>query len=600
VSCCTDVQGLLGRYVDRELPPADVNRVDNHLTVCDDCAGRVRLMEREAELLRAAFEPEDVPESAGADVWPRMQRLRAQRRRLRWYGLAAAASILLALGARLALLPGPAPAEIVRVTGCSGPVELRRGRGWSELATYTVLRDGDRVRCARGGGSVTLHGGWRMDLRVDSEIAFEANGAYSPFSVHLLRGAVHVELPRVRQPLNVRTPVGQVTAFSEVAGVPGPARFELVLTGTPPAVGWLERLDPTPVAYAGPATPELEVVCYEGSVRVVNTSGEQVAVQSGQRAVIAPTGPITQPTTAEARSRPAWWSGSRGGAAPAPPLPLPLPPVPEPVAAHVTPDPTRTDPDDARKTDPPDGPPDAAAARDPGGEPDPPAPLPRSMEGPPPPADFAAASDFGAVILTWSPITWREPIVEYNVYRRAPQDTEFALIARVPAQAAIRRYVYRDAGLMMGEANQYAVASVVSDDERELHEGAFSKIVTGRAADYAIYFTGIGKAEGRDQAMILVEKRHRGTVHRHTFAVPPRDLHLGTTGEIGGPRQIVVEPMPSVRHRQLVDFSTGYRLLRIQSELEMRAGLPRERRSILIENALGTRREIPLRRAAAR
>jgi hypothetical protein len=583
VSCCEDVRALLGRYVDHELPPADVNRVDSHLGVCDACAERLRLMEREADLLRQAFEPEAASEAAGADIWPRVQRARTQRRRLRWYGLATAASVLLALGARLAMLPAESPVEIVRVAGCSGPVELCRNGDWSQLATFTILRDGDRMRCTTARGVVTLHGDRRIDLNVDTEIRFEANGGYSHFHVRLVRGSIHVDLPEVRMPLIVYTPVADVTAFSETAGVPGPARFELLLSGVPPAASWLDRLDPVPVAWAGPASPELEIICHLGSIRAVNTSGEQVAVKSGQRAVVAPTGAITQPMAARTPLDRGWWLPPRRRVAVAPPLPR------QPSPAHV-PLSVEPKPDESPAAEPRRAQPDVGERPDPGEKP---APFP-SMEAAPPPRDLAAEPDLGGVILTWSPVAWRRPVVEYNVYRLAAQDTEPALIARVPHDAKIRRYECRDSLPGLGEERQYAAATVVREDDA-LKEGEFSKYVAGRSANYRIRFLGVGGTSRGDQAMILVEKKRGRAVHRHTFAVPVRDLHLGLTGEIGGPRQIVVQPMPGVRHRLLVDFSTGYRLIQMDVRYVGRDGVPREQRSITIESRGGRRHTIDMK-----
>ena len=85
-------------------------------------------------------------------------------------------------------------------------------------------------------------------------------------------------------------------------------------------------------------------------------------------------------------------------------------------------------------------------------------------------------------------------------------------------------------------------------------------LVTG-AAGFQIYYTGYSG----DLAMIAVEKMHEGKIVRHTFHVRPRDLRRAEprTGNIGGVRDVFIEPIHGTWQRVAVDFSTGYHLVGI-------------------------------------
>ena len=223
---------------------------------------------------------------------------------------------------------------------------------------------------------------------------------------------------------------------------------------------------------------------------------------------------------------------------------------------------------------------------------DPVEPPPVPVDGPPAPEGLIAVADIDAVLLTWKPvIDGKYQIVEYGIYRRAPGDTEFALIGRFPVIGAdIKEYVFRDAGVGMGTKYQYAVAAASrGEDGDDLVEGKLSNVATGSAVDFHIYYTG-GKKKGL--AIIVIEKLHDDTMRRQTFVVRKLDAAAGETGEIGEKREVVIEPVRGARHRVLIDFSTGYRLIDIITVVEEKDGIPRTRSSIVIENALGRRKTI--------
>jgi len=584
VSACNEIRALLGRYVDGELGPADVSRIDSHVSVCEACAEELRLMEREADLLRAALAPEAAPEHLCANLWSALQEPPARSTwiPLRWAAAAAAAVILVAWFVGLVVTNGGPGVKLARVTSCAGPLEIRHaGEDWAPLATYTMLRHGDRVRCGSGNaGSLIVDGDSRFDLDAGTDLVFASDVVEGSFRITMERGRLHARFPSLTQPFNIFTPVVNVVATNEATDAAGPTEIEIALTGVPPALGLLDRIHLLPAAYAAADEPQLELLVYEGAALLVTKSGLATAVTPGHRIVVGADGPMPEPAAFDVSARRAWWpSDLRAAIAMRPAEPRGIP--------------------DAAV--PPAGKPDGAAAPPPkaGGTgtnvAGPVRPVPadaKPVDGPPAPKGLVARADIDAVLLTWRPVNdGTHPVVEYGIYRRAPGDTEFALIGRFPVIGDnIQTYVFRDAGLGIGAEYQYAVAAATRNkDGDDLIEGKLSNVTTGSAADFHLYYTG---GNNKDLAIIVVEKRHGDDVRRQTFMVRKRDPAAGQSGRIGEPRQIVIEPVQGAKHRVLIDFSTGYRLADIITAVDHKDGIPRERSSIIIENGLGMRKTI--------
>lgn len=577
VSACKEIQGLLGRYVDGELGEGDATRVREHLETCDDCAEDARLMEREAELLRGAFAPEGVPEHIGEKVLQRVWR--PPMFRYRWIAMAAAAGVVLALGISAVHWLGPEGAALARVTTCSGPLEVcAKGGSWRSLATYSVLRDGDRVRCGEDTpGGMILNANRRFDLDVDTELVFHSSKSGAPFNIDMERGRIRADVARLEHPLNVLTPVANVTVLTEDPGTAGPAEVEVRLTGVAAELGFLDGGGILPAAYAATAErPELEVSVYQGSVLLLDSLGQAATLGPGQRIVVTVNESMPEPSAFDVNSRRPWWP------VPGPVVAMSAAPITKPeVPSPATPGDSERPP--AAVEQPPDVtplPPDAV-------EPAKPAP-PRS-QGPPAPEGLLARPDIGSVLLAWKPVVFAEPVVEYGIYRRAPGDTEFALVGRFPVrEGSTDKYLFLDDGLSMGIEYQYAVAALVrNEQDGSLIDGEMSESVTGKPADFQIFYTGGDK----NAVLIIVEKMHDDKPRRQTFVVSAQKSG-GASGEIGGPRYIVVEPMDGVRYRALVDFSTGYHLVDIVTRAEGAGGVQRKRSAVVIENDLGFRREI--------
>lgn len=577
MSACKEIRPLLGQYVDGELDPADVVRVDSHVSVCETCAAELRLMEREAELLRAALAPEEAPEHLCANLWESLQQqpVRSGSTPLRRAALAAAAVILIAWFVGLVVTNTQPGVPLARVSMCAGPLEIRHAsRGWVPLATNIMLRDGDRVRCSsRNAGTLIVDADSRFDLDAGTEIVLARDGG--SFRITLERGRIHAAFPGLTQPFNIFTPVADVVVTDEETETAGPTELEIALIGLEPELSWLDRIHILPAAYAVADGPQLELLVYEGSA-LVNTSGLATVVTSGRRIVVGPAGPMPEPAAFDVSVRRAWWPSDLRAA----------------VAKHSV-EPPPIDERDAEATDedtdgkPGEGQPDYG----PGSE-HPAEVEPAPVEGPPAPKGLVAVADIDAVLLSWKPVDRsKHRVVEYGIYRRAPGDTDFALIGRFPAIGDnVTEYVFRDTGVGMGTRYQYAVAAASRDKDRDdLIEGKLSNVATGSAVDFHIYYTG---GNNKDLAIIVVEKLHDGTMRRQTFMVRKRNPVADETGDIGEERQIVIEPVRDARHRVLIDFSTGYRLIDIVTVVEEKDGIPKERSSIIIENALGTRKTI--------
>ncbi|MFH1731432.1 MAG: zf-HC2 domain-containing protein [Planctomycetota bacterium] len=583
MSVCKEIRSLLGRYVDGELGSADVSRVDNHLSVCEKCAEDVRLMEREAELLRGALTADEAPEHLCASLWQSLQErpVRVRWTPLRWAGLAAAAGLLIAISVGMFVSGRRPGAPLARVTACAGPLEIQHpGKDWAPLATYTMLRDGDRVRCGGAdAGTLIVDADSRFDLDAGTSLVFLREAAGGSFEVKMQRGRIHARLPGLSRSLNILTPVANVVAAVERTEAAGPTEIEIALSGIPAELGLLGRVHILPAAHAAPDGPQLELLVYEGTVLLVKDS-LATAVQSGHRIVVGIADPMPEPAAFDTAARRPWWPADLRAAvasrAPGPrePRELVRRGAGEPNDVLVTP----------RDAVIPGQRPGKAGA----------AATPRTdkVEGPPAPTGLIARPDIDAVLLTWKPVRYgKRPIVEYGIYRRAPGDTEFALIGRFPVIGEnIQRYVFRDAGLGIGAEYQYAVAAAArTEDGGELVEGKLSDVATGSPADFHIYYTG---GDNKELAIIVVEKLHGDKLRRQTFMVRERDPATGEAGRIGGPRRVEIEPAEGAKHVVLVDFSTGYHLADIITHTEHKDGIAKQYSGIVIENQLGERKTI--------
>ncbi len=585
MSACEEVRPLLGRYVDGELEAADISRVDDHVSACESCAAELRLMQREAELLCAAFAPEEeAPEQLCANLWESLQESPARPRStpMRRAALAAAAVIIIGWFVALVVTNTQPGAELARVTACAGPLEISHpSRGWVPLGTYIMLRDGARIRCgSRNAGTLIVGADNRFDLDAGTEIALALDG--SSFRIALKRGRIHAALPSLTQSFNILTPVADVVVTVEDPETAGPMELEIALTGLEPEpeLSWLDSIHILPAAHATVDGPQLELLVYEGSAHVNNASGDTAVVTSGRRIVVGKGAPIPESTAFDIGARRTWWPSNLRAAIVRRSAQLPAPAEP---AERDPGSPTSETGAESGTAGQPERVPES-------GGPVEPAPVP--VEGPPAPEGLVAVADIDAVLLTWKPIVdSKRRIVEYGIYRRAPGDTEFALIGRFPVIGSdIKEYVFRDAGVGMGTKYQYAVAAAWRGDAGDdLVEGKLSNVATGSAVDFRIYYAG-GKKKGL--AIIVIEKLHDGTMRRQTFMVRKRDPATDETGEIGETRQVVIEPVRGAGHRVLIDFSTGYRLIDIITVVEEKDGIPRERSSIIIENALGARKTI--------
>ena len=584
VSVCKEIQGLLGRYVDGELGEGDAARVREHIETCDECAEDARLMELEAELLRGALAPEGVPEHIGEKVMRRLWR--PPMFRSRWVPVAAAACVVLALGIAAVHWLGPRGAALARVTTCAGPLEVRaKGGSWRPLATYSVLRDGARVRCGEDTpGGIILNANRRFDLDVDTELVFHSSRSGAPFSIDMERGRIRADVARLEQPLNVLTPVANVTVLPEdPAAASGPAEVEMRLTGVAAGLGFLDSLRILPAAYAAASErPKLEVSVYRGSVLLLDSMGQATTLGPGQRLVVTVNEPIPAPGAFDVSARRRWWP-LPGPAVAMVAVPAVVPEVPPPAAPVETGNPPAAVERPLEIVPPEPAEPNTAEHTK---------PEPPRAPGPPAPEGLVARPDIGSVLLAWTPVIFTKPVLEYGIYRRAPGDTEFALVGRFPVpEGSADKYVFLDDGLSMGIEYQYAVAALVrNEQDGSLIDGAMSEAVTGKPADFRIFYTG---GDG-NTVLIAVEKMYDEKPRRQTFVVGARAAG-GASREIGGPRYVVIEPMDGVRHRALIDFSTGYRLVDVVTRVEDAGGVERKRSAVIIENDLGFRREIPAR-----
>jgi len=583
VSACKEIQSLLDRYVDGELGSADVSRIDNHLSVCEKCAEDIRLMEREAELLRGALASDEAPERLCAGLWQSLQKGPARVRwtPLRWGGLAAAAGLLLAISIGMFVAGARPGVELARVTTCAGPLEVQHsGNGWVPLATYTMLRDGDRVRC-RGAAAGTLiaDADGRFDLDAGTTLGFLREAAGGSFEVKMERGRIHARFTGLSQSLNILTPVANVVVTVERAEAAGPTEIEIALSGIPTELGLLDRIHILPAAHAADRGPQLELLVYEGTVLLVKDS-LATAVQSGHRIVVGAEDSMPEPAAFDTAARRPWWPADLRAA-----VASRAPGAPEPRELVRR---GAAEPKDVLVT-----PRDAVTPRErPGKAGAPATPRTDKVDGPPAPTGLIARPDIDAVLLTWRPVRYgKRPIIEYGIYRRAPGDTEFALIGRFPVVGEnIQRYVFRDAGLGIGAEYQYAVAAAArAEDGGEFVEGKLSNVATGSPANFHIYYTG-GDNEGL--AIIVVEKLHGDKLRRQTFMVRKRNPATGETGRIGGPRRVEIKPVEGANHVVLVDFSTGYDLADIITHTEHKNGIPKQYSGIVIKNQLGERRTI--------
>ena len=210
-------------------------------------------------------------------LWRAEVRRLARRRRLLWAGggLAAAASLVLAMIAFLALRPAPSPppspiGTLAKVVGtaellppCGEPVDLKAGSEGFAVEPGSWLRTGDESRAA-----LLLDGG--QSLRIDSASRVRLSSARS---VDLDRGAVYLESEGVQTAgLEVRTGMGVARDIG--------TQFEV-------------RLE----------DGSLSVRVREGSVSL-DTHGEELVIQNGHQVSVAKDGAYR--TAAVASYDPCW------------------------------------------------------------------------------------------------------------------------------------------------------------------------------------------------------------------------------------------------------------------------------------------------------
>lgn len=589
MSSCKEISSLLERYTSRELSPADVNRVDSHVNMCDACAKRVQLLEREADLLRAALVPGEVPPHIGNGVWQRLHRSRGRWMNSWWYAAAVAASIVAVLCIGLLTRPRRSAASIGRVDLCSGPLEVRTaGRGWAPLATNAILRDGDRLRCGHSRpGTIMLNRDYRLDLNRGTELALLGDRTYGRFGIELHRGNIRTEFARLRSATALHTPLADI-ALLPPAGPTGRIEIELVLSGLPTETGLLGGLSILPAAYAGSDAARLEVRVYQGVAAVSSASGKRVVVSAGEQLMVTSDGVLPEPIMLRAAARSEWWEWTS------------LAPAGRSAAALVREPMRRSDAKPVSAT----APPDIAAVSEsvrvesspkPGEVAPTEAPADVSARRPPAPCNLVGRPDIGSVALSWEPVAAGEVrVVEYGVYRRGAGDSDFVLIGRVPvSEAASDRFVFLDDGLPIGTQYEYAVAAAARDERGFLLEGELSQVLTVSPADFRIVYTG----GSDDVANIRVEKFFDGELRSKSFAVRKRDRSRGSTGEIGRPEQLRIRQTLAgttrpVERRVLIDFSTGYHLVDIVKAVGHSRGVPEVSWKIIIENDAGMRREV--------
>ena len=584
MSSCHEIRALLDPYVDHELGPGDVNRVDNHLSVCDRCAEDLRLLEHEAGLLREALIGVEEPVHVGIGLWERMQRARMRWTNYAWYAAAAAASIVVALLIGVVSRPAPEPVQLGRVTLCSGPLEHRTaGEGWAPLASWTILQAGDRVRTSMGkSGTVILNADRRIDLRAGTELVFGDGGTYGRPAIQMERGHIHGDLPGLRAPLVIATPIAEARVAAPVgaatagAGVaPAGAEFEIRLAGIRPELGFFDRIHLLPAACAAPRPAELEVLVYRGSVELENPYG-RATIRPGQRIRVMEQAPMPKPETFAPALRTAWWLASdtklaradrptrtptsRHGLTVKPPRPRPLDP---------TPDPERPRDETGDTGSGLVGPPIRPAPED----------------RPPAPERLTAVRDVRGIALSWKPAAWRgRTLTEYHVYRRGPGDARFRPLEPVS------RCTFRDTDVRVGAQYAYKVAAAGPDGRGGLLVGDLSGAVAASSMDFRILF----KGGGSDQvAQIVVQKAHKGMLLSKAFIVRKRNPATGETGMIGSKEKVEIEPIPGHKHGVLVDFSTKHRLVDIVREkVPDKHRLFRWRSKIVIEDKDRRRYEI--------
>ncbi|MEZ4585568.1 MAG: zf-HC2 domain-containing protein [Gemmatimonadales bacterium] len=107
---CDELRDLLDAYLAGELPARERSALERHLAECAECAEDLAAARAIAPAARAL--PKRLP---APDLWPAIERRIRSRGRITLpvWGLAAAALLLLALGATLSRIALPGPAESV-------------------------------------------------------------------------------------------------------------------------------------------------------------------------------------------------------------------------------------------------------------------------------------------------------------------------------------------------------------------------------------------------------------------------------------------------------------------------------------------------------
>jgi len=165
IESCDDYQALLPPYLAGELSDARALLVDEHTRHCLPC--------RKALMAARTGATENVPRSAKPRRTAGLFANRRARRVLAWaavLGLAVVTGALLVLSGGLSFGPAPVLAEIETLEGTL----LRPGDDSSPLTAGASLKEGERVRTAKGSGAVlTLTDGTRIEMSERAELALD-------------------------------------------------------------------------------------------------------------------------------------------------------------------------------------------------------------------------------------------------------------------------------------------------------------------------------------------------------------------------------------------------------------------------------------------
>jgi len=210
---------------DATLGTEDATRVCAHLAECGECRRAWQEWQADGRLLGEALRPVEVPRDVAGAVVAQLRsgaarpRIAVQRRWVLVGGLAAAAAVLLALGALL--LFGKRYEQIGRVASAEGqPLARQRGARYaSPIAPGAPIYDGDElIADGRSQLEVGIDDGSRLTMRQMTELLLHSGQSrrrpdcgLEPPHVCLHEGEVVIDLKSTRRFCAVGTPLG--TAF---------------------------------------------------------------------------------------------------------------------------------------------------------------------------------------------------------------------------------------------------------------------------------------------------------------------------------------------------------------------------------------------------